>query len=115
MRDCLHPHDLLPLLEKQFAAPKLSPTDRIANISGGATSAMSLKQLSDWCAGRFGPREVATDGKPRLFDIPWIVLDHSKAAKIWNWKPTLPTSDILEEIARHAESHPGWLELSATL
>ncbi len=113
VRDCLHPRDLLPLLEKQFAAPKMSVTDRVANLSGGAASAMSLKQLSDWCATRFGPHTVVQDGTPRAFDIPWIVLDHAKATQTWNWKPATPTPVILEEIAGHAERNPGWLELSA--
>ncbi len=113
VRDCLHPRDLVPVLEKQFKAPALAPADRIVNFSGGAASAMSLKQLSDWCAGRFGPHPVAQDGTPRSFDIPWIVLDHSKAGTIWGWKPAMPTPAILEEIAAHAEQNPGWLELSA--
>ncbi|MEJ1971460.1 MAG: hypothetical protein WDM96_02795 [Lacunisphaera sp.] len=39
VRDCLHPRDLLPLLEQQFAAPKLSVADRLVNLSGGAASA----------------------------------------------------------------------------
>jgi CDP-paratose 2-epimerase len=112
VRDCLHPRDLLPVLEKQFAAPKMSVADRLVNFSGGAASAMSLRQLSDWCAGRFGPHTVGPDGSPRPFDIPWIVLDHAKATRIWGWQPATPTATILEEIARHAEQNPDWLELS---
>jgi len=113
VRDCLHPRDLLPVLEKQFAAPKLAAGDRLVNLSGGAASAMSLRQLSDWCEQRFGPHAVTRDGTPRAFDIPWIVLDHAKAQRIWHWHPVTPTSTVLEEIARHAEQHPDWLELSA--
>ena len=113
VRDCLHPRDLLPLLEQQLAAPKLSVTDRVVNLSGGTASAMSLRQLSDWCKQRFGPHEVAKDGTPRTFDIPWIVLNHAKATRIWRWQPVTPTSTLLEEIAHHAEAHPGWLDLSA--
>ncbi|MDB6166713.1 MAG: rfbE 1 [Lacunisphaera sp.] len=113
VRDCLHPRDLLPLLEKQFAAPKMSVDDRLANFSGGAASAMSLKQLSAWCAARFGPHAVVEDGTPRPFDIPWIVLDSAKAARVWHWRPATPTATVLEEIASHAKKNPGWLELSA--
>lgn len=113
VRDCLHPRDLAPVLEKQFRAPPLDPADRIANFSGGAASAMSLRQLSDWCAERFGPHPVVPDGTPRPFDIPWIVLDHAKASRLWAWQPATPTTAILEEIAAHAELNPGWLELSA--
>jgi CDP-paratose 2-epimerase len=113
VRDCLHPRDLVPVLEKQFAAPRVGVADRLANFSGGAASAMSLRQLSDWCAGRFGPHTVVQDGTPRPFDIPWIVLDHARATTIWGWQPATPTAKILEEIAVHAEQNPGWLELSA--
>lgn len=113
VRDCLHPRDLLPVLEKQFKAPKLAAADRMANFSGGAGSAMSLRQLSDWCALRFGPHAVVQDGTPRPFDIPWIVLDHAKATRLWGWHPATPTTVVLAEIASHAEQNPGWLELSA--
>jgi CDP-paratose 2-epimerase len=113
VRDCLHPRDLIPLLEKQFVASRLPPTDRLINISGGAASAMSLRQLSDWCARRFGSHPVVADGTPRPFDIPWIVLDHAKATRLWNWQPTVLAPAILEEIAQHAEQNPDWLDLSA--
>ena len=113
VRDCLHPRDLLAVIEQQLAAPKLAATDRLVNLSGGAASAMSLRQLSDWCEQRFGRHEVAQDGTPRSFDIPWIVLDHAKAARLWHWQPVTPTRTLLEEIARHAEDHPDWLDLSA--
>lgn len=113
VRDCLHPRDLMPVLEKQLAAPQLAPTDRVANFSGGAASAMSLKQLSGWCVRRFGPHRVVPDGTPRPFDIPWLVLDHTQATRRWSWRPVTPTAVILEEIAVHAEQNPGWLELSA--
>ncbi len=113
VRDCLHPRDLAPLLAKQFTAPKLAATDRIANFSGGAGSARSLRQLSDWCAAKFGPLAVATDPAPRPFDLPWVVLDSTKAARVWGWQPQTPTAAILDEIAAHAQAHPGWLDLSA--
>jgi CDP-paratose 2-epimerase len=113
VRDCLHPRDLLPLLEKQFAAPATAAADRVVNVSGGAASATSLRQLSDWCAAHCGSHEVAADGTPRPFDLPWLVLDHARATRLWNWRPQTPVATILEEIAAHAESHPDWLDLSA--
>ncbi len=115
VRDCLHPRDLAPLLEKQFAAPKLSATDRIVNVSGGIASARSLRQLTDWCDARFSAHPIAVDGTPRPFDIPWIVLDHGKASRVWNWQPQTTTETILDEIAAHAKAHPDWLDISAPL
>jgi CDP-paratose 2-epimerase len=115
VRDCLHPRDLAPLLEKQLSAPALVPADRIINVSGGGSSAISLRQLSEWCAQKFGPHAVAADPTPRPFDLPWIVLDSAKAARIWGWRPQTSCAAILEEIAAHAGAHPEWLDLSATL
>ena len=115
VRDCLHPRDLAPLLEKQLAAPALPIGDRLVNVSGGAASAMSLRQLTDWCDARFGPHPVTADGASRPFDIPWIVLDSAKAARVWGWRPQTPVAAVLDEIAAHAQANPGWLELSAPL
>jgi len=115
VRDCLHPRDLVPLLEKQTSAGMVSALDRLANVSGGAASAMSLKQLSDWCTQRFGSHSVVQDGSPRPFDIPWIVLDHAKATRVWDWRPATTTTQVLEEIALHAEQNSDWLNLSAPL
>jgi nucleoside-diphosphate-sugar epimerase len=46
----------------------------------------------------------------RPFDIPWMVLDSSLAKKTWDWSPATPLTDILEEIAQHAEANPDWME-----
>lgn len=113
VRDCLHPKDVVSLLVKQMGAEKAGKRPRIVNISGGAKSAMSLAQLSGWCAERFGAAKVTADTAPRAFDIPWLVLNSALASKNWNWQPETPVESILDEIARHAESHPDWLELSA--
>lgn len=113
VRDCLHPRDLVPLLEKQFARPTLAATDRIINVSGGAPSMMSLRQLTAWCDQQFGAHPVATEPSPRPFDIPWMVLDSTKADRLWGWTPETPTLHILEEIVAHARQHPDWLDQSA--
>lgn len=110
VRDCLHPRDLLPLLRNQMTSDKRAP--RIVNVSGGAENSMSLAQLSHWCAERFGAHAIARDERPRRFDVPWLVLDSSLAATEWNWRPETPLPAVLEEIARHAERHPDWLEVS---
>jgi CDP-paratose 2-epimerase len=115
VRDCLHPRDLAPLLEQQFTAPKLTANDRIVNVSGGISSARSLHQLTAWCDRRFGRHPITSDGTPRQFDIPWIVLDHRKASRLWNWQPQTTTDVVLSEIASHAEAHPAWLDISAPL
>ena len=73
---------------------------------------MSLAELSAWCGGRFGPHQVSADGTPRPFDIPWLILDSTAAAGAWDWRPQRSLPSILEEIAKHAEANPGWLDLA---
>mgnify|MGYP001183527359 CR=1 FL=1 len=60
-------------------------------------------------------RATGVDATPRPFDIPWLVLDSAKAARLWNWRPASAASVIFEEIASHARAHPQWLEVSAPL
>lgn len=116
VRDCLNPRDLTGVILQQMGtAPGSKPS--VVNFSGGVQNSMSLAQLSAWCLQRFG-RSASQDflrptpnvGK-RCFDIPWLVLDSSLAAKVWDWFPATSLDSTLEEIASHAESHPDWLDI----
>ena len=103
VRDCLHPRDLVPVLLRQFDGGEPAPADdgldpRVCNFSGGAANAMSLAQLSDWCRRRIGPKDVASVAQRRPFDLPWVVLDSSRAERLWGWKPATPIADVLQEI-----------------
>lgn len=111
VRDCLHPADLVPLLERQLATT--TPPTAIVNVSGGADSAISLRQLSDWCRDRLGDRDVEPRPAGRPFDVPWMVLDAARAADVWQWRPTRSREAILTEILEHAAAHPDWLDRSA--
>jgi len=93
---------------------KYSGSDRplICSLAGGITNSVSLLELSGWCANRFGPRDVISDGKERPFDIPWVALDSSRATEVWAWERKRPLDSILTEIACHAEENPNWLELT---
>lgn len=111
VRDCLHPRDLLPLLQKQTATPS-GLEIRLVNIGGGNSNAMSLAELSAWCANRFGSHSVASEPEIRRFDIPWLIMDCSLADQILDWKPQTSLNQILDEIADHAQQNPNWLEIS---
>ena len=111
VRDCFHPRDLVPLLEKQFAAED-GNKPRVVNLGGGAGNAMSLAQLSRWCEARFGSHSIASEPASRAYDVPWLVMDAGLAEKAWDWRPRMKLEAILEEIAQHAEGHPEWLETS---
>ena len=111
VRDCLHPADLVPLLDKQMADAGAS-RPRVVNVGGGRASALSLRGLSEWCRERLGDHRVASDSLPRPYDLPWIVLDPTRAREAWGWSPSRTTPEILEEILEHARAHPEWLEVS---
>ena len=113
VRDCLHPRDVAALVWKQIQSPDRQ-VERVQNVAGGVDSAMSLAQLSEWCAGRFGKHVIGRDSGSRTYDVPWMVLDSTRAKEQWDWQPTLSREQILEEIALHAEAHPEWLEISSS-
>jgi CDP-paratose 2-epimerase len=130
VRDCLHPVDLLPALNKQMKAGgaglglglglgkaggergqagKIGIGDcglgiggsvdyRICNFGGGVKNSCSLAQLSGWCEKRFGARKVESDSKPRPYDLPWVVLDSSRAERLWGFEVRTRLETIFEEI-----------------
>lgn len=109
VRDCLHARDLLPLIRQQMQNPQRQ-VPQVLNVSGGVTHGASLKQLSDWCAKRFGAIAISAEKAARPFDVPWLVLDSRQAARVWGWKPQTPLETIWSEIADHAERNPHWLD-----
>ena len=111
VRDCLHPRDLACLIAKQISGPGASESP--LNVSGGIGTAISLAELTEWCQRRWGRQYSIGSSGPRRYDVGWLVLDSSRARARWDWEPVMELSGILEEIASHAESNPGWLELSS--
>ena len=112
VRDCLHPRDIVHLLARQMREPARAVSP-IQNLAGGVENAMSLAQLSRWCAQELGPHKVRPEMEPRPFDIPWIVLDSARAARDWDWHPATGLRSILHEIKEHAGRNPGWLAMTA--
>ncbi|MGH9141050.1 MAG: NAD-dependent epimerase/dehydratase family protein [Vicinamibacterales bacterium] len=113
VRDALHPEDLADLIERQIRSGR--GASGIWNVGGGRSNAMSLAQVSAWCADRFGPRRVAVDLTPRRWDIPWVVMDSRRAAGRFGWTSTYPLTRVLDDIAAHHQRHPDWLSLTQPL
>ena len=110
VRDAFHPDDLAALTYQQMTGSEEKRL-RIFNVGGGPENAMSLANLTAWCADRFGAHAVAADPTPRPFDIPWFVTDFSDATEQFGWRPTRSLANILDEIAAHARRSPGWLDM----
>jgi CDP-paratose 2-epimerase len=113
VRDALHTDDLADLIERQLRAGQEAAGTW--NAGGGPANAMSLAQLSGWCAERFGPATVAVDSDRRRWDVPWLVMDAARARARFDWTPAAGLDRILEEIAEHHQRHPDWLALSEPL
>jgi len=111
VRDALHPRDLAGLIEAQIEQGRTGGP-RTYTLGGGASNAMSLRQLTLWCDSRFGRHAVESDGRERPFDLPWVVMDSAAAERDFRWRRETAMEDILNEIAGHAEANPQWLELS---
>lgn len=111
VRDAFHPDDLADLVHRQMNH-STRVDHRVFNAGGGRENAMSLAQLTAWCADRFGKHPIVADPKPRSFDIPWFVMDNTLATQQFGWRPTKSLKTILPEIAEHAERNPNWLEIT---
>jgi CDP-paratose 2-epimerase len=112
VRDGLHPDDLAKLVSLQFEH-STNGGPRIFNVGGGAANAMSLAQLTDWCAERFGKHSIKPDPGPRAFDVPWLIMDNAQTSAEFDWQPKRDLPSVLDEIADHAERNPSWLDLSS--
>lgn len=110
-RDAFHPRDLAALLLAQMRTTRAAG-QRVYTAGGGVANTMSLAQLNAWCDGRFGLHAPASDPAPRQYDIPWVAMDNTEAARDFHWQLEMPLPAILDEIAQHASAHPEWLEVS---
>ncbi len=111
VRDAFHPDDLTDLMIRQMQQPRAGG-NAIWNVGGGAGNAMSLAQLSRWCARHFAEHAVESDTQPRPFDIPWMVIDSRAVSAAYQWRPRIELTAILNEIAEHHGQYPDWLEIS---
>lgn len=109
VRDAFHPEDLAALIRTQMrrGAPENSS---VLNVGGGASNSMSLARLTDWCNHRFGAHEPVADLRPRVFDIPWLIMDTTLVKERLGWSPQRSLESILDEIATHVDLNPDWLE-----
>jgi CDP-paratose 2-epimerase len=110
-RDAFHPRDLAALLISQMRATR-SGGPRTYTAGGGLHNSMSLAQLTAWCDERFERHAPTIAPEPRMYDIPWMVMDNTGAESEFGWTIEMPLPTILEGIAQHAYDHPDWLEVS---
>jgi len=111
VRDALHPDDLATIVIRQITGTEVK-AGQILHIAGGSSNSMSLAQLTAWCDRRFGPHPAVSNAATRPFDVPWVVLDSSKARQTFGWEPAMTLPNILDQIAAHVDTHPDWLHMA---
>jgi CDP-paratose 2-epimerase len=117
VRDGFHPRDLLPLIEKQIAEPAGTKKSPFTNLGGGLANSASLAELSAWCQTRFPDSKTVIPlpaGSPpvRAFDLPWFMMDNTRAKENWGWEPGGTLTELCEEIAVFAEENAEWLAVT---
>lgn len=112
VRDAFHPRDLAALIDSQIGTGRAGG-QRVYTAGGGIGNSMSLAQLTGWCDARLGRHTPEAEPAERPYDIPWMAMDSGDAAADFGWAVKIPLSEILEEIACHAERNPDWLALAA--
>lgn len=101
--------NLAGLLYSQMVCSEVVPTRRF-NVGGGPNNAMSLKQLTEWCATRFGTHKIDIDQCPRPHDIPWVAMDNNSVEETLRWRSRRKLIDVLTESAAHADQHTDWIQ-----
>jgi CDP-paratose 2-epimerase len=114
VRDAFHPDDLAGLIAAQIKRARAAGQP-IYNAGGGPSNAMSLAQLTEWCDRQFGAHQPTPAPDPRPFDLPWVVMDSTRARTEFGWTPQRPLESILEEIASHVRAHPEWLRRTGAI
>lgn len=102
VRDLLHPRDLYDLMVKQQQAlPKAR--GEVFAVGGGVPGSVSLREYTDLCANVCG-KQLTIKGvdTTAAVDIPYFVMDASRAMDTFNWKPAHSPAAIVKEIH-------GWL------
>lgn len=95
IRDILHPRDLARLVAMQIEDGRSGTY----NVGGGPLNAVSLRDVSAWCAEAFGHHPVANESATHKDDVFSVIMDWSKAGLTYGWAPEWGVEDIFSEIA----------------
>lgn len=98
VRDCLDVRDLCRLIDAQLKNWK-ELNGQIFNVSGGADHSFSLLELTEFCQELTGIRvPIKKDPKPRPNDIPYCVLDSTKARTVFKWAPRKNLTETVTDV-----------------
>ena len=99
VRDLLHPSDLFALVDVQ--AQKLKQLQgEIFAVGGGLQGSTSLLEYTHLCEEATGKKiQISSQLETAAVDLPWIVMDSSKAHQKLGWVPKMNAKAIVGDIA----------------
>lgn len=105
VRDLLHVHDLVDLVDRQLAAPE-QWNGITVNVGGGRACSLSLVEATALCAEISG-REVTVGSSPgnRPGDIPIYLSDCTRLFALTDWRPRYGSREILADIHSWVVEH----------
>jgi len=105
VRDLLHVEDLVDLVEEQLEQP--GHWDGItANVGGGASCSLSLRETTALCAEITGRRlPVESEPETRPGDVPHYISDCSRLHELTDWRPRRDARTILSDIHTWISGH----------
>lgn len=104
VRDLLHPRDLHSLIVKQMDGLAKRRAEVFA-VGGGVEGSVSLQEYTELCAKACGKRiAIGSVDKTADVDIPYFVMDASRAQRAFDWRPSCGPAVIVEDIRTWLEN-----------
>lgn len=104
-RDMMHPYDVFSMVYKQIFNPVVD-SPKVLNLGGGINNTMSLFQLDQFCKKNIDENKIINKiTKGRNFDIPFYATDTTIAEKYWDWKLTISSDEIMDQILFYAKNN----------
>jgi CDP-paratose 2-epimerase len=98
VRDLLHPSDLFNLIQSQLIRLE-SLAGKVYSVGGGRAGSVSLQEFTKICAERAG-RSIVIESQleTAAVDLPWIIMDASRAQNELGWAPQMTPDLIAKDI-----------------
>lgn len=105
VRDLLHPRDLFVLLKRQIEG--LSGfRGEVFCAGGGLEGSVSLLEYTQLCRSITGNKiKISASPGTADVDIPYFVMDYSKAEGVFSWRPRMRPQDIVQDIFSWLETN----------
>jgi CDP-paratose 2-epimerase len=105
VRDLLHIDDLIDLLDDQLARPD-DWDGVVANVGGGRSCSLSLREATELCRELTGAEvPVTAAGAERPGDVPVYISDCARLFARTDWRPRRGARDTLAAIADWTAEH----------